>query len=148
MVAQTWLPSVTGDGDAELPSSPRTALLPLPKVCRHNSLPEVDTPNRTRSVPEVLVTKIRSPQTTGVDPADPGMGSRQETFFSLLHWVGKLVSWLTPSLRGPRHCGQSSACNVRLQIVETTTSERFRSCIIGIPAGKRKRNRTVTTINL
>src|SRR5689334_3001219 len=48
----------------------------------------------------------------GVEPPRPGRGSRQSTFSVLLHFVGRFVSELIPSFRGPRHCGQFSALAV------------------------------------
>src|SRR5262245_52742479 len=73
------------------------------------------------SEPSSLVTKIRSPQMHGVEPAIPGILSFQamflvssfdspfdSTFFSY-HSVGTFFSLQMPSLLGPRHCGQLSA---------------------------------------
>src|SRR5262245_2078304 len=61
------------------------------------------------SEPSSLVTKMRSPQTHGVEPAIPGILSFQTMFLPSPHSAGILVSLQIPSLVGPRHCGQSSA---------------------------------------
>ena len=58
--------------------------------------------------PSWQVRNSRSPQTAGVEPPAPGSFSFQATL-SAFHCVGRRVSPLTPSLSGPRHCGQFSA---------------------------------------
>src|SRR5688500_2976798 len=78
---QTCLPSVDGDADDPFPSSPRAFARPLPTTFRQISLPSVPTHRATswsRSSP--LVRKMWSPQTHGVAPLIPGMGSFQSTF--------------------------------------------------------------------
>src|SRR5262249_126833 len=107
--AQTCLPSVLGEADAPLPSSERTLAVAVPSFLFQRCLPSVPTHINTRASPSCEVRKIRSPQTTGVEPPMPGSVSVQATFFEALHLVGRPVSELTPSFVGPRHCGQLSA---------------------------------------
>ena len=47
----TCWPSVTGDGEAELPSPARASLLPVPTLVFQSSLPSVESPITTRSSP-------------------------------------------------------------------------------------------------
>src|SRR5262249_16829022 len=49
------------------------------------------------------------PQTIGVEQPRPGIFSFQAMFFLSSHSVARFFSELTPSLLGPRHCGQFSA---------------------------------------
>src|SRR5262249_40896354 len=107
--AQTYLPSVLGEAEARLPSSVRARKRPEPSLRFHSSLPLVLMHTSTRSLPSSLVRRRRSPQTTGVEPPMPGICKLQAMFSSWPQCVGRLVSVLTPSFAGPRHCGQLSA---------------------------------------
>jgi hypothetical protein len=66
------------------------------------------------------VTKIRSFQKIGVAPPGPGKAVRQTTFSVLLHFSGTSFSRLTPSCRGPRHCGQFSAAAPEVTAISTS----------------------------
>src|SRR5262245_23210781 len=123
-MAQTCLPSVLGEGEAELPSSPITLRLPRPTFCRHSSLPAVLMHSSHRSDPALSadVKKTRSPQTIGVAPAGPGSGKRHSKFLSLLNSAGRPLSPLTPLWLAPRHCGQFSAWAVPMTDTETMKS--------------------------
>src|SRR6478609_8886360 len=70
-----------------------------------------------------LVTKMRSPQTHGVEPAIPGIFSFHTMFLLSPHSVGTPVSFEMPSLVGPRHCGQLTAravvTNAKAQVRHT-----------------------------
>jgi hypothetical protein len=46
---------------------------------------------------------------TEEEPLQPGCGSFQMTFSSVVHFAGKFLSPLTPFMLGPRQCGQLSA---------------------------------------
>ena len=131
--AQTCSPSVTGDGAAELPSPPRTTRLPRPKVRFQSSSPSVLIHIKTSALPSAEVRKILSSQIIGVEAASPGSGKRQRTFSVWLHWIGASVSWLTPSLFGPRHWSQLSADTVPTRINTPSRSVsiflRIRFCI-------------------
>src|SRR5215218_4271550 len=83
--AQTYLPSVQGEGEAESPSSPRTTRLPDERTCFHFCLPSVLMQSSTRSASSTLVTKIRSPHTTGEAPPRPGSSNFQAMFSLLVH---------------------------------------------------------------
>src|SRR5262245_34535250 len=105
---QTFLPSVTGDGDdifclliLKLPPVMGLfqRILPFSRFTHHSS----------RLSPSATFKKIRSPQMIGVEPLRLGMGSVHVTFSVLLHLVGRLCSVLMPSSVGPRHWGQFSA---------------------------------------
>src|SRR5262245_50673605 len=67
--------------------------------------------SRTRccSFSRQVVTKIRSPQTTGEECPLPGMGAFHRILSFSLHRTGTFVSVLVPSPFGPRHCGHSPA---------------------------------------
>jgi hypothetical protein len=75
------------------------------------------------SDPSSLVTKTRSPQTHGVEPAIPGILSFHKMFLPSPHSVGTFVSLEMPSFVGPRHCGQLSAraavTNAKAQVRHT-----------------------------
>jgi hypothetical protein len=62
-----------------------------------------------------VVTKTRSPQTTGDEWPFPGIGIFQATFSVPLQRVGTSVSAERPSPCGPRHMGQSAAVAVALE---------------------------------
>jgi hypothetical protein len=53
-----------------------------------------------------LSTKMRSPQTTGVELPLPGIATFQRTFLVSLHSTGGAAVGATPVMSGPRHCGQ------------------------------------------
>jgi hypothetical protein len=57
-----------------------------------------------------VVTKTRSPHTTGLECASPGIGVRQTTFSPVLtsHVFGRLWPSATPDALGPRKDGQLS----------------------------------------
>src|SRR5580692_12035783 len=55
-----------------------------------------------------LVTKIRSPHTTGDDQPEPGMSVFHATFCVVDQWSGSAGSSATPVDPGPRNCGQLS----------------------------------------
>ena len=56
--AHTCCPSVTGDGEAELPSSPRTSLLPWPSFLLHCSFPSVPKQISSKSSSSTVVTTV------------------------------------------------------------------------------------------
>jgi hypothetical protein len=51
-------------------------------------------------------TNTRSPHTTGVEEAAPGIATFHLTFLLSLHSSGGSASGATPVASGPRHCGQ------------------------------------------
>src|SRR5215207_2152730 len=55
-----------------------------------------------------LVTKIRFPQTIGLECASPGIGVRQRIFSPVLafHWSGRFCPSAIPDACGPRNEGQ------------------------------------------
>ena len=53
-----------------------------------------------------VVTKTRSPQTTGVAEPRPGISTFQRMFFPSAHSRGGVAVLDTPVACGPRHCGQ------------------------------------------
>src|SRR5262249_20352180 len=79
------------------------------------------------SLPSAAVRKILSPQTAGVELPWPGRGLFQTTFSLSDHFVARPVSELTPSLCGPRHCGQFSAAAAPVidQAASIVRRERF-----------------------
>src|SRR6266849_2640086 len=81
----------------------------MPTFFFQSSSPFVLTQIRASSLPSSAVRKMRSPQTAGVEPAQPGVLNFQTTFFDSSHSVGRFFSLLMPLLSGPRHCGQLSA---------------------------------------
>src|ERR1700677_1829798 len=110
-IANTLLPSVTGDGEAMLlrplvrsPSATIFCQRTLPFFAsRHNSARFFSASG--------LETKTESPQTTGVAPLGPGMGVTQATPFVLLQFSGRPVSVVEPLNAGPRQWPQFSAYN-------------------------------------
>ena len=115
VTAQTWRPSVTGDGEVLL--CLRQVRLPSATTARHSSLPSArDRHSSSRSSPpgwrlrrrpcsagaspasgaEGEVTKTRSPQTMGVPPLQEGSGLFQRTPSAALHSEGRPAAALTP----------------------------------------------------
>src|SRR5687767_47017 len=121
VMTQTFLPSVTGDGEDML--CLRIFTLPLPSNFFQSIVPFVrSTHQRYNSSFSATLRKIRSRQMIGVDPLHSGIASFQATFSSIVHLSGRFFSVLTPLSKGPRHCGQFSACASVIE--ERTTSTR------------------------
>src|SRR5262245_42247720 len=83
------------------------------------------------------VTKIRSPQITGVPPLHHGSGAFQTMFLfcERLHSVGRLVESLVPLPLGPRHCGQFSLAwlasgSVHDKTAKATPKARLKHCAL------------------
>src|SRR5262245_31703489 len=72
----------------------------------------------------------------GVDPLQPGISSFQVMFSSVVHFIGRFFSSLTPLSAGPRHCGQFSAettlseAIVERAIMTSTSVNRQRMCFL------------------
>src|SRR5258708_2151373 len=133
--AQTCVPSVDGEGAAEFPSVDRALRFPFPISFFHKTSPAVLTQIKSSASSSSAgeVRKIRSPQTTGVEPARFGSGSRHARFSVLLNLTGTFVSRLMPSRFAPRHSGQLSpraAAPVVTAASRTITQPRLRIQII------------------
>src|SRR5215471_4936438 len=108
VITQTFLPSVTGDGDDIF--CLRIFVLPALRCFFHSTSPLLrSTHQRERLSPSATFRKIRSPQIMGVAPVQLGIASFQVMFSSVLHLSGRFFSLLMPFREGPRHCGQLSA---------------------------------------
>src|ERR1051325_8715992 len=89
----------------------RLLTLPPPSGCFQSTSPFVlSTHQRNRLSPSATFRKMRSRQTMGVEPLQPGIEVFQTTFSSVVHLTGRFFSLLTPLRLGPRHCGQFCAC--------------------------------------
>src|SRR5437764_5420988 len=101
------MPSVTGEGDDMF--CLLISKLPAAMCFFQRTVPwERPTHHSQRSCLSATFKKILSPQIIGVAPLLVGRGSFHATFSSRVQRTGRLVSWLTPSRLGPRHCGQFS----------------------------------------
>src|SRR5215475_9817658 len=108
VITQTFLPSVTGDGDDIF--CLRILVLPALRCFFQSASPLVrSTHQRSRLPPSATFRKIRSPQMIGVAPVQLGIASFQVMFSSALHLSGRFFSAQMPFIVGPRHCGQLSA---------------------------------------
>src|SRR4026209_62449 len=84
------------------------------KRCLERSVeasPSPYSPGRNEAFGSLLtadVTKIRFPQTTGLEWARPGIEVRQRMFSPVLafHWSGNICPSATPDAPGPRNEGQ------------------------------------------
>src|ERR687898_1330797 len=94
VMTHTLRPSVTGDGDDMFclrilklppPSSPFQTTAPLARPTAHSC----------SLSPSAVFRNIRSPQTTGVDPENSGIGSVQASPSLLDHFTGSPRSALT-----------------------------------------------------
>ena len=74
--------------------------MPRPRLVFQSCLPAVFRQSRATSSPSSLVTKIRSPQMTGVEPPMPGIGAVQAMFLLVDHLTGRFFSALMPSRVG------------------------------------------------
>src|SRR5579864_3095880 len=110
-VNQTIFPSVTADGDAVsfmlfcLNPSPISLLQRIAPSFRARQMPSsfLDCESRQER-------KTRSPLITGVPAPPPGSWVDQSRVLSS-SLSGRSFDWLDPLKCGPRHCGQSSACD-------------------------------------
>ena len=103
----TRSPSVTGDAEQNgfVPCVGSFSFVVTP-ACQ-SCLPSARLRHRSvRRSPTGCVTKMRSPQTMGVELPASGSGTRQRTFSSLLHFTGRFFSVEMPSAFAPRQAGQ------------------------------------------
>src|SRR5918993_984347 len=120
VITQTFLPSVTGDGEDMF--CLRIFTLPLPSNFFQTIVPFVrSTHQRYSSSFSATLRKIRSRQMIGVDPLHSGIASFHAMFSSVVHLTGRFFSVLMPLSDGPRHCGQFSA---RATVIEERTTTR------------------------
>src|SRR5436190_18388228 len=114
VIAQTFLPSVTGEGEDIF--CLRILTSPSLRCFFHNTVPLFrSNAHKERLLVSETFRKMVSPQMIGVEPLQATIGSFQVTLSSVDHLTGRFFSLLTPLRFGPRHCGQLSA--------ETTTNE-------------------------
>ena len=108
VIVQTYVPSVTGDGDDMF--CLRARRLPEPRTRRHRTVPVSRfTAQSSSAFPVATLRNTWESQTIGVDPLSAGNGRDQAMFVVVSHRVGRPVSGLVPFRSGPRHCGQCSA---------------------------------------
>src|SRR5262249_5707578 len=117
VIAQTRVPSVTGDGDDMFCFCSRW--LPPPRGRCHNTLPLSRSTHHKCNVTascdrrsSATFRKTRDPQMAGVDPENAGIASFHTMFSFCDQRNGRFVSWLTPLPDGPRHAGQFSTAVV------------------------------------
>ena len=108
VIAQTWRPSVTGDGDDMFCFIWRRS--PPDSSRFHRVAPVLRSSAHRCSDPwSATLRKMWSPQTIGVEPEYCGTATFQATFSVVDHLTGRFFSPLMPLSVGPRHCGQFSA---------------------------------------
>src|SRR5213593_2073484 len=127
VIAQTCVPSVTGDGDDMFCFI--SWWLPPPSGRFHRTVPLARSTHQRCRLSPVLTfrssatfRKMRSPQMTGVDPDQDGSASFQVTFSVADQRSGRFFSPLTPFNDGPRHCGQFSAAGT-VTVAQSTATQ-------------------------